>query len=84
MNISSRTPEGKKHTCANCGHQFRISPSVAGDACCPICNTLVWPNGRDESDADERREKKKRTRRAKKKKEASRTKKKTRRKKKGE
>ena len=82
MNISSRTPEGKKHTCTNCGHVFRISPSVAGDACCPACNTLVWPDGRDESDADERRrKKKKRTRRAKTKKDTK--KKNTRRKKKG-
>ena len=50
MNVSSRTPEGKRHTCAHCGHEFRISPSLAGDACCPICNTSIWPSGRDESD----------------------------------
>jgi uncharacterized Zn finger protein (UPF0148 family) len=55
MNTSTRTPEGKTHTCRICGYQFRISPALAGDACCPICNTLVWPHGKDESEEKRKR-----------------------------
>ncbi len=50
MNVSSRTPEGRQHTCDICGYEFRMSSTSAGDACCPICNSLVWPEGRDESE----------------------------------
>ena len=40
---SSRTPEGVPHRCHVCGKSFRIEPSLSGDACCPDCNSLVWP-----------------------------------------
>src|SRR5690554_2623930 len=40
---SSRTPEGVPHRCEICGTSFQLNTSLAGDACCPNCNALVWP-----------------------------------------
>ena len=47
---SSRTPEGIPHRCPTCGGQFFIIPSTGGDACCPLCNALIWPDGIELSD----------------------------------
>ena len=42
---SSRTPEGIPHRCNVCGTEFRLNRSIAGDVCCPNCNSLAWPIG---------------------------------------
>ncbi|WP_442511320.1 hypothetical protein SH528x_002992 [Novipirellula sp. SH528] len=45
---SSRTPEGVPHQCDVCGTEFRLNRSIAGDVCCPNCNSLAWPVGDDD------------------------------------
>lgn len=45
---SSRTPEGVPHRCDVCGAEFRLNRSIAGDVCCPNCNSLAWPVGDDD------------------------------------
>ena len=42
MKPSSRTPDGDDFVCRVCGVQFTIAKSLAGDACCPDCNTVAW------------------------------------------
>jgi hypothetical protein len=42
MRVSSRTPEGKGGFCNVCGKPFVLEPSLAGDAACPRCGSLVW------------------------------------------
>jgi hypothetical protein len=41
--ISSRTPEGIPGRCPVCRERYRIERSLAGDATCPRCGSLVWP-----------------------------------------
>lgn len=42
MTISSRTPEGDAYRCPVCEEVANIETSLAGDACCPSCNQLLW------------------------------------------
>ena len=42
MTISARTPEGDPFRCPICGEVANIETSLAGDACCPSCNHLLW------------------------------------------
>jgi len=40
---STRTPEGQPNRCPVCGAAFLLEHSrPAGDACCPVCGSLVW------------------------------------------
>ena len=44
MTISSRTPEGSPWRCPMCGAEVRMEPCwPSGDATCPHCGTLLWP-----------------------------------------
>ncbi len=40
--ISSRTPEGRDSRCPLCGAETAIEYSLAGDASCPNCGSLLW------------------------------------------
>ena len=40
--ISSRTPEGHDSRCPLCGAEAAIEYSLAGDAACPNCGSLLW------------------------------------------
>lgn len=40
--ISSRTPEGHDSRCPLCGAEAAIEYSLAGDASCPNCGSLLW------------------------------------------
>lgn len=42
MTISSRTPEGDPFRCPVCDELTNVETSLAGDACCPACNQLLW------------------------------------------
>lgn len=42
VTISSRTPEGHDSRCPLCGAEAAIEYSLAGDAACPNCGTLLW------------------------------------------
>jgi acyl carrier protein len=42
VTISSRTPEGRDSRCPLCGAETAIEYSLAGDASCPNCGSLLW------------------------------------------
>ncbi|MBC7852432.1 MAG: acyl carrier protein [Pirellulaceae bacterium] len=42
VTISSRTPEGHDSRCPLCGAETAIEYSLAGDASCPNCGSLLW------------------------------------------
>lgn len=42
VTISSRTPEGHDSRCPLCGAEAAIEYSLAGDASCPECGSLLW------------------------------------------
>ena len=42
VTISSRTPEGHDSRCPLCGAEAAIEYSLAGDASCPNCGSLLW------------------------------------------
>jgi acyl carrier protein len=42
ITISSRTPEGHDSRCPLCGAEAAIEYSIAGDASCPNCGSLLW------------------------------------------
>ena len=42
VTISSRTPEGHDSRCPICGAEAAIEYSLAGDASCPNCGSLLW------------------------------------------
>jgi acyl carrier protein len=42
VTISSRTPEGHDSRCPLCGAEAAIEYSLAGDAACPQCGSLLW------------------------------------------
>lgn len=58
MDISSRTTEGGSSDCPVCGKRVNVSSCwPLGDAACPHCNSLIFPNFiRDqlEEDAEKR------------------------------
>jgi acyl carrier protein len=42
VTISSRTTEGRDSRCPLCGAETAIEYSLAGDATCPNCGSLLW------------------------------------------
>jgi acyl carrier protein len=42
VTISSRTPEGRDSRCPLCGAETAIEYSLADDATCPNCGSLLW------------------------------------------
>lgn len=42
MPSPTRTPEGEPNRCPICGKSMVMEPSLAGDAPCPHCGSLVW------------------------------------------
>jgi hypothetical protein len=44
MSRTSLEPDGQRWGCHVCGQAIIVEPSFFGDATCPKCGTLLWPN----------------------------------------
>ncbi|MFK7819652.1 MAG: hypothetical protein AB8G99_13115 [Planctomycetaceae bacterium] len=49
-NRTSLEPEGKRWRCHICGNTVILTPSYFGDATCPSCGWLLWPNPPPDAD----------------------------------